>query len=134
MGEGVLEDELPCEPAGQGEIATGSVPSCSSLWRTFARSVVAMYWIKDGYRLLLTILAPHQMEMESSSSSLEHRQFVTNAVVKMVTRKAITMLSLGESPWVLSLLGVVLKRGTDKFRLTVNMRYVSRHIGQKPPS
>jgi hypothetical protein len=34
---------------------------------------------------------------------------------------------------VLSLLGVVLKRGTDKFRLTVNMRYVSRHIGQKPP-
>ena len=28
-------------------------------------------------------------------------------------------------------LGVVPNRGTDKFRLTVNMRYVNRHLGRK---
>ena len=28
-------------------------------------------------------------------------------------------------------LGVVPKRGTDKFRLTVNMRYVTKHLGKK---
>ncbi len=28
-------------------------------------------------------------------------------------------------------LGVVPKRGTGKFRLTVNLRYVKRHLGKK---
>ncbi len=28
-------------------------------------------------------------------------------------------------------LGVVPKRGTDKLRLTVNMRYVNKHLGEK---
>ena len=32
---------------------------------------------------------------------------------------------------VVSPLGVVPKRGTDKFRLTVNMRYVNKHLGKK---
>ncbi len=39
------EEELPCEPAGHGEIATGSVSSRSPFWRTFVRSSVAMQWI-----------------------------------------------------------------------------------------
>jgi hypothetical protein len=28
-------------------------------------------------------------------------------------------------------LGVIPKKGLDKFRLTVNMRYVNRHLGEK---
>jgi len=69
--------------------------------------------------------------MKNSFSSLEHRQFVTNAVAEMVTEKAVTMLPPGEKPYVMSPLGVVPKRGIDKFRLTVNMRYVNLHLGQK---
>ena len=46
------DEEMPCEPAGHGEIATGSVSSCASFWRTFVRSPVVMQWIEHGYRLL----------------------------------------------------------------------------------
>jgi hypothetical protein len=37
-----LDVEMPCEPAGHGEIATGSDSSCSPLWRTFVRNPVVM--------------------------------------------------------------------------------------------
>ncbi len=40
--------ELPFEPAGYGEIATGSVSSCAPFWRTFVRSPVVMQWIEHG--------------------------------------------------------------------------------------
>ncbi len=45
--------------------------------------------------------------------------------------KVVILLPPGKKPVVVSPLGVVLKRGTDKFRLTVNMRYVKRHLGNK---
>ena len=53
-----MDEELPCEPAGHGEIATGSVSSCSLSWRSFVRIHVAMHWIEDKYRLLWAIEAP----------------------------------------------------------------------------
>ncbi len=37
----------------------------------------------------------------------------------------------GEKPLVVSPLGVVPKRGIDKFRLDVNLRYVNKHLGKK---
>jgi hypothetical protein len=36
MGGEVLEEELPGEPAGYDEIATGRVPSGSPIWRTLS--------------------------------------------------------------------------------------------------
>jgi len=68
---------------------------------------------------------------KNSSLSFEHRHLVTNAVAETVTKKTVTMLPPDEEPWVVSLFGVVPKRGTDKLRLTVSMRYVNRHLGQK---
>ena len=50
-----MDEKLPFEPAGNGEIATGSVSICSPFWRTFVRSFVVMQWIEYGYRLLWTI-------------------------------------------------------------------------------
>ncbi len=49
----------------------------------------------------------------------------------MLAANAVTLLPSGEKPTVVSPLGVVLKRGTDKFQLTVHMRYVNRHMGRK---
>ena len=54
-----------------------------------------------------------------------------NVVTEMVIEKVITMMSPSEKPWVVSPFGAVPERGTDKFRLTVNMRYVNRHLGLK---
>ena len=48
----------------------------------------------------------------------------------MMTAGVVTVPE-GEKPWVVSPLGVVPKKGTDKFRLTVNMRYFNLHLGEK---
>ena len=90
-----------------------------------------MQWIESGYRLMWTSEAPQQRELRNAPSALEHHEFVTTAVAEMVAEKAVTMLPPGEKPWVVSPLGVVPKKGTDKFRLTVNMRYVNGHLGKK---
>jgi len=49
----------------------------------------------------------------------------------MLAADAVTFLPPGEKPSVVSPFGEVPKRGTDKFRLTVNMRYVKRPLGRK---
>jgi len=66
-------------------------------------------------------------EMENCSTASEHREFVTNAVVEMVAERVVTMMSPGKKPLVVSPLGVLPKKGTNKFRLTVNIRYVNGH-------
>ncbi len=46
------EEDIPWEPAGQGQIATGIVTNCLEFWRTFVRDSVVMEWIEHGYALL----------------------------------------------------------------------------------
>ncbi len=43
--------ELPCEPAGHGEIATGSVSSCAPFWRNLAErgDHAVSYDLMSGY-------------------------------------------------------------------------------------
>ena len=59
--------------------------------------------------------------------ALEHHDVVSGAVAE----NAVTRLPPGEKPMVVSPLGVVPKRRTNKFRLTVNMMYVNRHVVKK---
>jgi len=47
-----VDADIPCEPAGHEEIATGNVESCKEIWRSFVRSLVSMDWIENGYQLL----------------------------------------------------------------------------------
>ena len=100
-------------------------------WRTFTRSPVVMNWIVEGYRLLWTVSPPPRREFANAPSTLEHREFVSGAVAGMLAADAVTLLPPGEKPWVVSPLGVVPKAKTGKFRLTVNMRFVNRHLGDK---
>jgi hypothetical protein len=97
-----IDEELPCEPAGHGEIATGSVSSCSQFWRSFVRSFVVMHWIESDYRLMWTTKAPHRREMQHSSFASEHHEIVSNTVAEIMAEKTITMLPPGEKPWVVS--------------------------------
>ncbi len=87
-----------------------------------------MVGIENGYRLLWTEAAPPIMELAKAPSANEHRDFVSSAVVERLAANAVTLLPPGEKLTV-SPFGVVLKCGTDKFRLTVNMRHVNRHLG-----
>ena len=131
MEEEDTEMDIPCEPAGHGEIATGSVTSCKEFWRTFVRSSVVMDWIEHGYALLWTTSAPLPREFKNAPSALKQHEFVSGAVAEMLAKNAVTGLPPGAKPKVVSPLGVVPKRGTGKFRLTVNLRYVNRHLGKK---
>ncbi len=82
-----------------------------------------MNWIEEGYRLLWTVSPP--------PSALEHHEFGSGAVAEILAADVVTMLPPREKPWVVSPLGVVPKAKTGKFRLTVNMRFVNRHLGNK---
>ena len=57
---------------------------------------------------------------------MEHHEFVSGAVAE----NAVTSLPPGKKPMVVSPSGVVPKRGTNKFRLPDNTRYVIRHVGK----
>ena len=81
--------------------------------------------------MLWTEAAPQSKELANAPSANDHRDFVSTAVSEMLASNAVTLLPPGERPTVVSPLGAVPKRGTDKFRLTVNMRYVNRHLGRK---
>ncbi len=81
--------------------------------------------------MLWTVAPPLSRERANTQSALDHADFVSSAVAEMVAANAITLLPLGEKILVVNPLGVVQKPRTDKFRLTVNMRYVYRHQGKK---
>ncbi len=90
-----------------------------------------MDWIEHGYALLWTTAAPMAREMRNTASAMEHQEIVSGAVLEMLAEGDVTRLPPGEKPMVVSPLGVVPKRGNNKFRLTVNMRYVYRHLRKK---
>jgi hypothetical protein len=75
--------------------------------------------------------APLAKEMANTPSAAEYNDFVSGAVAEMLAGDALTLLPTGERSWVVSPLGVVRKPRTNKFGLTVNMRYVNRHLGNK---
>ena len=78
--------------------------------------------------MLWTTTAPVAKEIADAHFALEHREFVSGAVAKT----SLTRLLPGENPMVvMSPLGLVLKWETNKFRLTVNIRYVNRHMEKK---
>ncbi len=81
--------------------------------------------------MLWTEVAPPVKELANAPSAEEHHDFVSSDVAEMLAANAVTLLPPGEKPRVVNPLGVVPKRGTNKFRLTVNTRYVNRHLGKK---
>ncbi len=55
------DEELPCEPAGDGDIATGSVASCKEFLRSFVRSSTVMEFDREGI--------PHALDGAPSRAS-----------------------------------------------------------------
>ena len=95
------------------------------------RSSVVMDWVEHGYQLLWIVAPPLTKEIANALSVLDHSDFVSAVVVEMVAANAVTLMPLGEKPLLVNTLGMVPKPRTDKFRLTVNMRYVNWHLGKK---
>jgi hypothetical protein len=117
--------------AGHGFIATDSGESYKEFWRSFVRSTVVMVWIKNGYQVIWSEVPPESKEMPNAPSVQEQHELVSSVVAEMLAAHAVTLLPPGEKPMVVSPLGVVPKRGTTKYRLTIIMRYVNQHLGKK---
>ncbi len=81
--------------------------------------------------MMWDVAAPLTKEMANAPSAAEHHDFVSGTVAEMLAGNAVTLLPPCERPCVVSPLEVVRKPRTYKFRLTVNMRYVNRHLGNK---
>jgi hypothetical protein len=81
-----------------------------------------------------TEVAPSIKEMANAPSANEQHEFVSSAVVEMLTATVVTLLPPSDKHTVASPLGVVPKRGTDKFPLTVNIRYDNRHMEKRSSS
>ncbi len=117
IGVAVAEDwihytDLPCEPVGSGQIATGSVRKLAAFWRTFTKSSLVLSWIEKGYELQWINGAPPPNISKNSPSALAQESFVTSAVKEMLAARAISILPKGERTEVVSPLGVVPK-GTE---------------------
>ena len=81
--------------------------------------------------VLWTVIAPERKEMPNAPSALEHSAVVIGAVAEMLSAGAVTMFPLGQKPTVVSPLGVFPKPHTSKYRLTVNLSCVNRHLGKE---
>jgi len=74
---------------------------------------------------------PASKETPNAPSVHEQHEFVSSVVDEMLAAQSVTLLPPGDKPTVVSPLGLMPKRRTTKFRLTVNMRYMNRHLGKK---
>jgi hypothetical protein len=97
-------------------------------WKTFTKSQLVLSWIEHGFglRWLSTTGAPAPAKFTNQPSAYEHSSFVSNQVDEML--EAGSIIQHFSAPTVISPLGVVAKKGTDKFRLIWDGRYVNEHI------
>jgi hypothetical protein len=122
------DQDLQCEPAGEGPLVTMSVRKFATFCRTFTRSSWMLSWIEKGYDMQWLEGAPAPRMQQNSPSALEQEIFVTSAVTEMLAAGAISVLPQGERPEVVSPLGVVPKGTKGKFRLVINMKYMNEHL------
>ena len=71
------------------------------------------------------------MISRNSPSALAQSSFVTFAVEEMLAAGAISIFPEGESPEVVSPLGVVPKGSEGKYMLIINMRYANDNLVKK---
>jgi ribonuclease HI len=100
--------------------------SRASVWSAFITSTLVLGWIAGGMPLLWAGDTPAPHAMSNHPSALEHAGFVRQAIRDMVATR--TVMVLAKAPLVISALGVVAKKGTDKFRLIWDGRYINNHL------
>jgi hypothetical protein len=80
---------------------------------------------------LRTAFVPASKEIDDAASSYEQHESVSSVVFEMLAVNVVTLLPPGENPMVVSPLKIVPRPETGKFGLTVNIPYVTRHLGLK---
>jgi hypothetical protein len=97
-------------------------------WRSFAQSTLVLKWITDGFDLqwLAGMGPPPIIFLPNHVSAFQHKDFVSASIAELLSSGSAEMVS--ERPRVVMPLGVVAKKGGDKFRLIYDARRVNKHL------
>lgn len=97
-----------------------------SFWKTFVRSQLVLSWILAGFPLKWADGPPAPVWLANHSSAYEHTGFVDSAIADLVATGAAEPVDV--QPTCVLPLGVVPKKGTSKYRLIFDARYINEHL------
>lgn len=111
-----------CKP-----VMRGRLKSRLKYWAAIITSTLVLRWVADGLDLRwLNGDAPLPRLMPNHLSAFHHGDFVLQAISDLVVTQA--AMRLHRRPLVVCPLGVVPKKGTQKYRLIWDGRYVNSHL------
>lgn len=121
-------------PADKGEEGGGEpymrhrLRNCLPFWKTFCQSTLVLSWIANGFdmRWLPETGPPLPAYFHNQRSAFEHSEFVTQAIHKLLEAGSIERSDV--QPYLVSALGVVLKKSNGKPRLIFDARFLNSHL------
>jgi len=128
--QGPFEFEGPAAPAqhppGSKPVMRGRLLSRVATWRRIVTCSLVLGWVQHGLPLRWTAGPPAPRTMANHPSALQHPDFVRQAIADLLLTQAVR--EWPSRPIVVSPLGVVPKKGSQKFRLIFDGRYVNEHL------
>ena len=110
-----------------GPYMFGRLRARVSFWKTFIRSTTVLSWIVSGLPLFCQNgIAPPSAEFKNHASVFSHAEFVTAAIQDLVN--AGSAIPVATRPYIVAPLGVVPKKGSAKFRLIYDARFVNSYL------
>lgn len=96
-------------------------------WRDIGASPMVLEWIENGISLAFEAL-PGEFHGKNHPGALQHEEFVSAEIDKLVACGAVKKCEPGVVPKVVSPLNAVPKKGKVTLRLVIDMRYVNSFI------
>jgi len=99
-----------------------------SFWKTFTQSTLVLKWITTGFDLQwrADMGQPAPIHLKNHASTLQHSDFIRTAISELVLSGSAEKVS--ERPHCVLPLGIVAKKGGDKYRLIFDAREVNAHL------
>ncbi|GLC45842.1 hypothetical protein PLESTM_001788800 [Pleodorina starrii] len=119
----------PVKPAkGQPPQMRGRLRARATFWQTFCRSALVLNWVLFGFSLrwLEKTGPPAPIHLRNHASATEQSAFVDAAIEELIATGAAR--AVNHQPRCVLPLGVVPKKGTTKFRLIYDARYINEHL------
>lgn len=113
-------------PSATQPVMRGRLLSRLDTWRKFVTCTLVLGWVQHGLPLRWQNGPPRPRAMSNHPSALQHPSFVGQAVTDLLATQAV--MEWPKRPLVVSPLGVVPKKGSQKYRLIFDGRYVNEHL------
>lgn len=111
---------------GLKPVMRGRLAARLATWRRVVTCSLVLGWIQSGLPLRWADGPPAPRAMANHPSALQHPEFVGQAVADLLHTQAV--MRWPKRPIVVSPLGVVPKKGSQKYRLIFDGRYVNSHL------